>query len=227
MSDACIQAPIWAGPSKPGLQKVFGLPSNANTARALRSPGNLSLEPITAPPNTFGPPRMESITLSGISADTRAVPLSENVRVVGNQNVLLIASSGSERGGVADTRSRVITKVSRCESEESPSTLSRSEGIWTVSPTLTVGIRTSEKPTPDAPCIDWRPDQVVPSTVIRRVEKVRFGNRIVWPPACRDAEVKVAPMAWPPSSSTVTRVIHRFTDEPSTCTKLRWSVVTG
>ena len=72
---------------KPGLQNVFGLPSNANTARALRSPGNRSFDPMTAPPKTSGPPRRESMTLSGMRAETRAVPLRENDRAVGSQNV--------------------------------------------------------------------------------------------------------------------------------------------
>ncbi len=104
-------------------------PSKANTARAFKSPGSLSFDPITAPPNTSGPPRRVSMTLSGMRAETRAVPLSENERAVGSQKLRSRASSGSERGGVGPTRSRVITIVRRCESEDFPSDRNRSEGI--------------------------------------------------------------------------------------------------
>jgi len=111
--------------------------------------------------------------------------------------------------------------VRRCASEELPSALRRSEGISIVSEMLTPGMRTSEKPTPEAPCIDSRPDHVVASIVIRSVVKLRSSNRIVWPPVRRDAAVSAAWTACPPSKLMVTPVIRRFTVEPSTCTRLR------
>jgi len=90
-----------------------------------------------------------------------------------------------------------------------------SEGISIVSVIFTPGMRTSEKPTPDAPIIDSRADQVVPSILIRRVESC-VGEPYGLAARRSGLEGERLVIGWPPSNSMVTCVIHLFTVLPST-----------
>ena len=80
------------------------------------------------------------------------MPVSPNERAVGRENVRFIPNSVSclnASPGLA--RSRVSCSTSGWASDAAPTAVSRSVGSRRYSLSLTPGMRTSEKPTPDRP----------------------------------------------------------------------------
>ena len=78
--------------------------------------------------------------------------MSPNERAVGRENVRFIPNSVSclnASPGLA--RSRVSCSTSGWASEAAPTSVSKSVGNLRYSLSLTLGMRTSEKPTPDSP----------------------------------------------------------------------------
>ena len=118
----------------------------------------------------------------------RAEPVKEKVRAVGSQKERSSVGSTSDRGGVPELRSRVMTRLSRSPNDEVPAARSRSSGMASISWTFTPGMPTSANPTE----LPWPmggvgPVVVTPVTVMRRVRKVRGGKDTTWPAAVFDA----------------------------------------
>ena len=128
-----------------------------------------------------GRPTRVSIVPSGIRLFTVAVPVRLKLRAVGRVNSRLKVGSRSDRGGIGATRCRLITMASRCDCEEAPAAVSRSDGMETTSWASVPPSSTAARPTGEAfwMMVGDAPTRLVRSIVIRSVLKLRLGKLIV------------------------------------------------
>jgi hypothetical protein len=147
-----------------------------------RSPGRRPDEYASRTPLApfWDRPTSRSISSSGISEDSDALPDIVNARAVGNVKMREIVVSGSLRGGYPDVRERVITRLKRSAAEAAPRSESILVGISSNWRTDCPGISISEKPTAAA-VSGGAVLSVVPSSMTRSVWNVRSGKVSVCP----------------------------------------------